>query len=130
MRDAVVPFRLPLAPVKIRARGYIARELTASDVTLQVPIQQPGIDRQAIGHGESKRTKARRNRRPVRDTKRQEQAITPNHMQILDNSAVSISQPASEQQEENPGIEEPRQTILTLLEDEAFEQEQDGVMNI
>jgi hypothetical protein len=54
-------------------------------------------------------------------------------MQILDDSAVSISEPASdnrEQQEENAGIEEPRQATLTLLEDEAFEQDQDGVMNI
>ena len=131
--DAIVPFRLPLAPVKIRARGYIARELTATDVTLQLPIQQPDIDRQAIGHGKGKRTKARRNRRPVRDTKRQEQAITPNHMQVLDNTAVSISQPASgnhEQQVANPGIEEPRQATLTPLEDEGFEQEQDGEMHI
>jgi len=131
--DAVVPFRLPLAPVKIRARGYIARELTATDVTLQLPIQQPDIDRQAIGHGKGKCTNARRNRRPVRDTKRQEQAITPNHMQVLDNSAVNISQPASgnhEQQVENPGIEEPRQATLTPLEDEGFEQEQVGEMHI
>jgi Type IV secretion-system coupling protein DNA-binding domain len=130
--DAVVPFRLPLAPVKIKARGYIARELTATEVTLQAPIQQPGIDRHAVCNGRPKHTKGRRNRRPARDTKRQEQAITPNHMQILDDSAVSISQPASGIHEhvENPGIEEPRQTRLTLLEDEAFEQEQDGVMHI
>src|SRR5678815_5183195 len=67
--DAVVPFRLPLAPVKIKARGYIARELTASHGTPQLPIQQPDIDRQTIRDGEPKRTKGRRNRRPVRDTK-------------------------------------------------------------
>jgi len=131
--DAVVPFRLPLAPVKIRARGYIARELMATDVTLQLPMQQPGIDRQAIRHGEGKHTKARRNRRPVRDTRRQEQAISPNHMQILDNTAVSISQPSSgnhEQQVQNPVIEEPRQATLTLPEDKGFEQDQDGEMHI
>jgi len=131
--DAVVPFRLPLAPVKIRARGYIARELTAIDVTPQLPVQQPGIDHQAISVGEPKRTKAKRNRRPARDTKRREQAITPNHMQMLDDSAASISERTTanaQQQQENSGLEEPRQATLTLLDDEAFEQEQDGVTNI
>jgi hypothetical protein len=54
-------------------------------------------------------------------------------MQLLDNSAVSISQPASgnhEQQVENPGIDEPRQATLTLPEDKGFEQDQDGEMHI
>jgi hypothetical protein len=130
--DAVVPFRLPLAPVKIRARGYIAREFKASEVTLPVSIQQSGIDCNAAGDDKPKRKKPRGNRRPIRDGKRREQAITPNHMQTLDDSAVSISQPASgdHEQVENPGIEEPRQATLTLLEDETLEQEQNGVMNI
>jgi hypothetical protein len=54
-------------------------------------------------------------------------------MQVLDNSALSISQPTSgnhEQQVENPGLEEPRQATLTLLEAEGFEQEQVGEMHI
>lgn len=131
--DAVVPFRLPLAPVRIRTRGYIARELTATDVTPQIPIQEPAIDHHAISDGEPKRTKAKRNRRPARDTKRREQAITHNHMRMLDDSAASISERTTanaEQQQENSGLEEPRQATLTLPDDEAFEQEQDGVMNI
>jgi hypothetical protein len=33
--DAVVPFRLPLAPVKVVTRGYIARELPASETHLK-----------------------------------------------------------------------------------------------
>jgi Type IV secretion-system coupling protein DNA-binding domain len=130
--DAVVPFRLPLAPVKIIARGYIARELTANQATLPVPIQQPGIDQNLEGDSKPKRTKARRDRRSVRDTKRQEQALTPNDMQMGKDSAVGIPLPShsnSEQQVENLQ-EEPRQTRETLLEGEAFEQEQDGVMNI
>jgi hypothetical protein len=32
--DVVVPFRLPLAQVKIRARGYVAREITPNEVQL------------------------------------------------------------------------------------------------
>ena len=33
--DAVVPFRLPLAPVKVVTRGYIPRELPASETHLK-----------------------------------------------------------------------------------------------
>ena len=32
--DVVVPFRLPLAPVKIRARGYVAREIPPIEIKL------------------------------------------------------------------------------------------------
>lgn len=129
--DAVVPFRLPVAPTKIIARGYIARELTASDVTLQVPIQQFGIDQHVTGDGKRKRKKTRRNRRP--DSRRQEQAITPNHMQIVDVSTLSISDPAYSN--DGPHVDssetqESQQTRQALRESEAFEQEQDGVMNI
>jgi hypothetical protein len=38
--DTVVPFRLPLAPVKIVAQGYVPRELPRVEVNL--PALQPG----------------------------------------------------------------------------------------
>lgn len=34
--DAVVPFRLPLAPIKVVTRGYIPRELRAREIDLKV----------------------------------------------------------------------------------------------
>src|SRR5688500_7292292 len=34
--DAVVPFRLPLAPVKVVTRGYIPRELPAREIDLKI----------------------------------------------------------------------------------------------
>jgi hypothetical protein len=130
--DAVVPFRLPLAPVRVIARGYIARELGTSAVTMQVPIQQDGKQQHKTSDRKPKRQKARRNRRPTADTKRHEQAITPNHMLIGDGSALSISHPDHQNYEhiENPEWEGPQHTRQTLRESEAFEQEQDGVMNI
>lgn len=38
--DVVVPFRLPLAPVKIVAQGYVARELTPSEIHFPAPHQE------------------------------------------------------------------------------------------
>ncbi len=38
--DVVVPFRLPLAPVKIRARGYVAREIPPIEIQLPVRRQK------------------------------------------------------------------------------------------
>jgi hypothetical protein len=131
--DAVVPFRLPLAPVKIIARGYVGRELTTDAGKLQSSLSQGGTDQ--YGDGKQKRIKTRQDRKPVSGTKRQEQAITPNSMLIGDGAAVMISRPAhsSDAQQrllESSEMEEPQQTRQTLLEAEAFDQEQDGVMNI
>jgi Type IV secretion-system coupling protein DNA-binding domain len=130
--DAVVPFRLPLAPVKIKARGYIARELTTSDVSLPVPMQVSDMNHPIAGDVKQKQTKPRRRPRPTRDTKRHKQAITPNHMQIEDGSALSIAHQAegNDAQVENPEIEVSPQTREALRGCEEFEQEQNGVMNI
>lgn len=38
--DVVVPFRLPLAPVKIRARGYVAREIPPIEIQLPAHRQK------------------------------------------------------------------------------------------
>ena len=43
--DAVVPFRLPLAPVRIVAHAYIPRELLASEISLP-PHGQNSLDGQ------------------------------------------------------------------------------------
>jgi hypothetical protein len=123
-----------LAPVKILDRGYVARELSTSKTNLQVPIEQCGSDLHVAGAGKRKRTKARRNRGSIRDTKRQEQAITPNHLQIVDDSSITISRLAHSNSDSqtaigNSEIEEPPET-RQAREGEEFEQEQDGVMNI
>jgi hypothetical protein len=130
--DAVVPFRLPLAPVKIKARGYIARELATSEVNLQVPIQASGIDQHIVADGKLKRTKGRRPPRPIRDTKRHEHAIRPIQTQLGEGSTPSIShQPRGDyEQVENPESDEPPQTRQALRDCQEFEHEQDGVMNI
>ena len=130
--DAVVPFRLPLAPVKIKARGYIARELTTSEVNLQVPIQASGIDQHLVGDGKLKRTKGRRPPRPIRDTKRHKHAITPNQMQlgVAATPAISHQAHADYERVENSEMEEPLQNTKALRDGQEFEQEQDGVMNI
>ena len=39
--DVVVSFRLPLAPTRIVARGYVAREMTPSEVQLPMNHQEP-----------------------------------------------------------------------------------------
>ena len=130
--DAVVPFRLPLAPVKIKARGYIARELATSEVNLQLLMQASGIDHNNGADGKLKRTKGRRPPRPIRDTKRHEHAITPSEMQFGEGSTLSIPHQAhgDYEQVENPEMEEPPQKTQVLRDGHEFEQEQDGVMNI
>jgi hypothetical protein len=133
--DAVVPFRLPLAPVKIIARGYVARELTTGKVNLQIPVEQCGSDQQTASPGKRKRIKVRRNHPRTRDTRQQEQTITPDHLQIVDDSSITISRLAhcnSDPQAAigNRAMEEPPETRQARLEGEEFEQEQDGVMNI
>lgn len=129
--DAVVPFRLPLAPVTIKARGYIARELATSEVNLQVPMQASGIDEHIVADGKLKRTKGRRPPLPIRDTKRHEHAIAPSQMQFGKVSRPEISHQAHAdyEQVENPEIE-PTQSTQVLRDAQEFEHEQDGVMNI
>jgi hypothetical protein len=130
--DAVVPFRLPLAPVKIKARGYIARELTTREVNLHVPVEALGIDQQIVADGKVKRRKDRRPPRPIRDTKRHEHAITPKQLQLGDAAALGITHQSrgDYQQVENPEMEEPTQRTQILRDGQEFEHEQDGVMNI
>lgn len=130
--DAVVPFRLPLAPVKIKARGYIARELTTTEVNPQVPLEASGVDQHLIADDKLKRTKGRRPPRPIRDTKRHEHAIAPNQMQLGDTAPLSISNQAHGAYAKlmNPEMEEKLQNTQALRDGQEFEQELEGVMNI
>ena len=62
--DVVVPFRLPLAPVKIVARGYIPREMTPSEIHI------PAL------HQDVKKKSARAPKSGEQDTRRHEHLIT------------------------------------------------------
>src|SRR5689334_18792741 len=107
--DAVVPFRLPLAPVKLKARGYIPRELATSEVNLQVAMQASGIDQHIVADGKLKRTKGRRPPQPIPYTKRHEHAITPSQMQLGEDPIPSVSHQThgDHEQVENAEMEEP-----------------------
>ena len=91
--DVVVPFRLPLAPVKIRARGYIAREIPPIEIKLPVRRQKSlsetheGSDEQTSGRkatrdartsgGRSRKKKSKRAAKgDKRDTRQHEHSIT------------------------------------------------------
>jgi len=75
--DAVVPFRLPLAPVRVVAQGYIPRELPASEISLPL-LRQHSLDVQP--------SNAKSDKVPVspQDTKKHEHVMAENKTQILD----------------------------------------------
>jgi hypothetical protein len=75
--DAVVPFRLPLAKVKIVARGYIARELPPSQIDLKALADQP----KRIHRNETNEITAGVPQ-PPSDVRRHEHTITENAIQI------------------------------------------------
>ena len=80
--DVVVPFRLPLAPVKIVARGYIAREMTPSEIHI------PTL------HQDVKKKSARAPKRGEQDTKRHEHLIAETGKQLGGALAVNMSEAA------------------------------------
>jgi hypothetical protein len=82
--DAVVPFRLPLAPVKIVAKGYIPRELRPGEINLP-PLPQDPSD-------------SRSYRTPVKsqDTKQHEHVIAESEMNNVLGSNVNLSEAAHE----------------------------------
>lgn len=115
--DAVVPFRLPLAPVKIVTRGYIARELPPSHIDLKLMVDQ----HKRIHRNESNETAARVPQLP--DTKRHEHTIAENAIQLengtgVDKSAAHVS-PADFQ------TRELSKTNVVENETEEFSYEQD-----
>jgi Type IV secretion-system coupling protein DNA-binding domain len=83
--DAVVPFRLPLATVKIVVRGYIARELPLRSIDLKVFVEQ----HQRL-HKERDETSARPPQSPP-DTRRPERTIAENAIQLEPGSGPAPS---------------------------------------
>ncbi len=77
--DAVVPFKLPLAPVKIVTRGYIARELPPSQIDLNSLTNQA----KPLHPNESDQTSE-----PPLDTRRHEHTIAENEIQIETGSGI------------------------------------------
>ena len=77
--DAVVPFRLPLAPVRVVAQGYIPRELPTSEISLPLLRQRSS----AVQPSNTRSDKV-----PVspHDTKEHEHVITENKPQVLDSA--------------------------------------------
>jgi Type IV secretion-system coupling protein DNA-binding domain len=75
--DAVVPFRLPLANVKIVARGYIARELPPSQIDLKALADY----HKRIHRNKGNEITARAPQLP-RDRRRHEHTIAENTIQI------------------------------------------------
>lgn len=80
--DVVVPFRLPLAPVKIVARGYIPREMIPSEIHI------PTL------HQDVKKDSARAPKRGEQDTKRHEHLVAETGKQLGDALGVNMSEAA------------------------------------
>ena len=94
--DAVVPFRLPLAPVKIVAQGYIARELPTGEVNM------PALSQDSL-HSErkapnDKQSDSQSDRKPLtpRDTKEHEHFIAQNEIEHVLGSSKNPSETAEE----------------------------------
>jgi hypothetical protein len=84
--DAVVPFRLPLANVRIVVRGYIARELPPSEISLKTLTDQHN----RIHRNEGDDVIARAPQLPP-DTRRHEHTIAENAVQIDTDSDADTS---------------------------------------
>jgi len=79
--DVVVPFRLPLAPVKIVARGFIGRELPIGEIHSKKVVGDSWADH----HGPDKADSVPR---PEQDPKQYEQALIDDETKIANASDV------------------------------------------
>jgi hypothetical protein len=126
--DVVVPFRLPLAPVKIVARGYIAREMTPSEIQLPAPHQEMVVDHceatigQATGldakQDANTRAKPLRKKKSARapkegkpDTRRHEHLITENGKQL--GSALGVNMGAAHTYGHDQGMTPEAEVAIT-----------------
>lgn len=111
--DVVVPFRLPLAPVKIVARGYIPREMTPSEIHI------PTL------HHDVKKKSARAPKRGEQDTKRHEHLIAETEKQLGGALAANMSEaahPGSMAPEDEKAITpETEQAVLEIGVDPELE---------
>lgn len=94
--DVVVPFRLPLAPVKIVVRGYIAREMTPSEIHLPASNQEVISEHREATSGKPVRKKksARAPQRGKRDTRQHEHLIAENGKQLASALGVNMAEAA------------------------------------
>jgi hypothetical protein len=111
--DVVVPFRLPLAPVKIVARGYIPREMTPSEIHI------PTL------HQDVKKKSARAPKRGEQGTKRHEHLIAETGKQLGGALAANMSEaahPGSMAPEDEKAITpETEQAVLEIGVDPELE---------
>ena len=77
--DAVVPFRLPLAPVKVVTQGYIPRKLPTTEINVTPLSQNFSNDQQ----------------KPAHDTKEHQHVIAENETKLI-SSVVNRSEAAHE----------------------------------
>lgn len=147
--DVVVPFRLPLAQVKIRAKGYLAREMTPSDIQLAV-TRQEGLrdtdkgsdgqrsDRQTMEKTSPSAVSARKKKskprvKDKRDVKehehvmaeREKQIETASTVNVVDETSVEIRRLGASSDADLAVTSESRPIALEIGEvDEELEQDQ------
>jgi hypothetical protein len=109
--DVVVPFRLPLAAVKIVARGYMARQMTPSEMQLPAPHQEvtseshEGPSRKTArrdpkegASGSAKPVKKKKSVRGAKDdkpdTRQHEHLITENRKEFASVLGVNMAEAA------------------------------------
>ena len=111
--DVVVPFRLPLASVKIVARGYIPREMSPSEIHFPAP------------HQDVKKKSDRTPKRGKQDTKRREHLIAETEKQLGGALAANMSvaaHPGSMAPEDEKAITpETEQAVLEIGVDPELE---------
>jgi Type IV secretion-system coupling protein DNA-binding domain len=91
--DAVVPFRLPLAPVRVVAQGYIPRELPASEINLPPPHQHSSDVPSTPAEDQPSTRKSDKAHTSSRDTKEHEHVIAENEIQVGGSVADSYDAP-------------------------------------
>ena len=111
--DVVVPFRLPLASVKIVARGYMTREMTPTEIHI------PTL------HQDVKQDSARAPKSCEQDTKRHEHLIAETGKQLGGALGVNMSEAAHSgsvaPEDEMAITSEPGQAVLEIGVDPELE---------
>lgn len=111
--DVVVPFRLPLAPVRIVARGYIVREMMPIEIQLPSPPQ--------VAVSEKLGAKAERP-----ENREYEQAITEKQPEIVFGVNLSDAPSTFGRSEETPAEDDltaPAERESTALATNAVDEE-------
>lgn len=132
--DAVVPFRLPLAPVKIVTPGYVPRELRPNEIDLHPVQQESSIEQNEPTSEKPSRKNSEKTSRPQRDTIRHEHLIAGNATELVIGVGLNSSQSTVADQNQfmtdETETREVAEKRLAELEIAEFEQEQEDVMQI